>query len=139
MILIGILILLLFFGLRGCEHKKEKQQKEEKIEQLCETTKENVHVIYTLLEKADLCSEQWFHDVDDVIKRLEDQLIYIQKKEDKKYRDLQPLQEQLIKAIKQFHHTRNEKSLIEIQQALANYQKYEEDTCGIEGEIVDEK
>ncbi len=124
-IIMGI-VLLCFIGLKSCDSNTEK---EEKIDNICVFTKENMNEFNTLISRADICSTLWFEDLDSYISRIEDQNKYIEKKQGSSYETLLEKQIQLLESIKLFEQEQSETSIVKLEKVFDKYMQYYNDSC----------
>lgn len=68
-VVIGIAVLGFLFCVKGCEHPTGNAQSDEPIKR-CTIMKTNINELSELLERSDMCSEQWFQVYDRYVERL---------------------------------------------------------------------
>ncbi|MCI8541608.1 MAG: hypothetical protein HFE67_08895 [Erysipelotrichaceae bacterium] len=68
-VVIGIAVLGFLFCVKGCEHPTGNVQSDEPIKR-CTIMKTNINELSELLERSDMCSEQWFQTYDRYVERL---------------------------------------------------------------------
>lgn len=121
-----VVLLLLFFCFKSCQ---VEGQKEAKISNICVFTNENIFDLNQLLQRADLCSEDWFDDLDDYISRLEGQNYYLSKKENKDHQTVYQLQKDLVKKLKALKQKQSKEHIDTLETTFQEYKKNYEDKC----------
>lgn len=115
-LIIVLLLLLLLFLLKGCQREIEVK-KEQAINDNCVIKKNNLEVINELLNRTDLCSIKWFHDLDDFIIRLKDQNTYLESKD----KDLYLKQEDIIEQLELFKKDQSSEKVTELKKSVEDY------------------
>ena len=138
-IIVLALLLLLFLVLSSCEKQEIERKKDEKIENTCVFSNENFNDFNRLLERADLCSEGWFKDLDAYITRLEEQNIRLEKKKGKQYKEVLKYQKAFYEDVKKFKEKQSIEAIDEVEKSFIKYKKYYETYCISEEGKKDEK
>lgn len=128
-VLFMVLILLLFFCMKGCQNTEIKKKKEDKVNQPCVLMEENVHELNELLKRNDLCSDDWYRDLDDYRERLEEQNILLRKQTDKEDQTLLQLQENIGTALDALRKTPQGETIDELEKAVQEYQSNYRQRC----------
>ena len=124
-----VLLLLLFFGLKSCQHENTEKKKEEKIEDLCTMMNENLNDLDRLLSRADICSSKWFDDVEDYIMRLQDQNRILKEKKNKDAQEVLKLQTDIEKQLQKFKKDQKTKDVDDLQKTVKQYKKQYDNSC----------
>lgn len=126
-----IILILLFFVLKSCSKKNEDEQlKEDKLNQVCTLEKDNLGKLRELLERADLCSEQWFKDYRALISGLEEQSTLQDKGANKDASvKLGETHKQLIESLKDFDEEQSVDNLDKIDVAIKEYLSENNSKC----------
>lgn len=133
-VLIALLVLiLLFFGLNACQNneveKEKEKKKEEKIENICTFTNENINILNQLMSRVDLCSEDWFKDLNDYITRLEDQNKYLEKKNKKEFETVLSYQKEFLKDLEGFKDNQDDTTIDKMEKSFKEYKKLYDGKC----------
>lgn len=124
-----VLLLLLFFGLKCCQHEKIEKKKVEKTEDLCTLMNENLNDLDRLLSRADICSSQWFDDVEDYITRLQDQNRILKEKDKQDAQEVLNLQTDIEKQLLKFKKYQKTKDVEDLQKAVRQYKRHYDNKC----------
>lgn len=125
-VILLMLLFLLFFVLKSCQQDEVEKKKEEKIENICIFSGENVNDLYKLLSRADLCSDDWFRDLDAYVIRLEDQNLLLKKKEDKQSKKVYKLQIELLETLNEFKKNQDENTVNNLETSMKTYKSFYE-------------
>ena len=131
-VIIVILLILFFFCVQSCERQRTDALKEKRIQDHCAIMKINVNDLNALLQRSDLCSEQWFQEFDIYCERLDEQeLLLRQEKEETKSSDeaMAEKQAQLRKALKQFKDTPTMAQVTILETEYKAYMNYYHEQC----------
>lgn len=135
-LILGVVLVLLFFGLKACQNNEKEKQKEEKIVNICGFTNENINDLNKLLSRADLCSEGWFKDLDAYIERIKDQNTYLSKKKEKTdFKKVLKYQKKLLNDLKNFKAEQKDENIEKLKKTFQAYKKFYDGKCtkGIKG------
>lgn len=132
-ILIMILVLLLL--LYRCENQKKEEDKkrEDAISDVCGVSKSNINELENLLSRSDLCSDDWYNDLEDYVSRLKDQNKVLKAKKGEKNENLYKLQNNIIEALESFVQQQDVKAVNKLQDKVKEYKKYYDKNCEGEG------
>lgn len=122
-IIVLAIILLLFLILKKCENDEVREMKEEKIENICVLANENANDLNTLFSRADLCSDVWFGDLDDYIKRLEEQNQFLEKKNDEVSQNVYKDQQEILEALISFKDNQTEQTVTQLETLAKAYRE----------------
>lgn len=125
-VILLMLLFLLFFVLKSCQQDEVEKKKEEKIENICVFSGENVNDLYKLLSRADLCSDDWFQDLDAYVIRLDDQNLLLKKKEDKQSKKVYKLQIELLETLNEFKKNQDENTVNNLETSMKTYKSFYE-------------
>lgn len=128
-VLIMVLILLLFFCMKGCQKAEIANKKEDKVNQHCVLMQENVHELNELLKRIDICSEDWYRDLDDYCERLNEQNRLLRKQMKKEDQTLLQLQENMVTALKALREAPQGETIDELEKAVQEYQSSYRQRC----------
>ena len=132
-LLILLVLILLFFWFKSCsisEYEKQKQlKKEEKIENICPLTNNNIRDFEQLLSRADLCSEGWYQDLENYIEGLQDQNKYLEKRKKSNGKKILKAQTTFLKELNKFYDVKNIASIEKLQNAYDSYAETYEKNC----------
>lgn len=131
-VILPILILLLLLLLCKCSGDMTDRQKEVAIDDVCAVSNTNLDALNLLLQRSDICSEEWFDDVDSYVKRLKDQNSLLEDKEGVKDKQLYQMQEDIIDALEVFEKKQDDVSIDALEKLFEEYQTYYHTYC--EGE-----
>lgn len=118
--LVIIITILLLFALKSCQNDDKK---ETAIANACNLTGNNLTNLDKLLARADLCSEQWYEDVDDYIKGLEGQNELLKNKKDKQSKKIYDSQTKLLQAVKDFKENQNVETIAALEIQVKDYKE----------------
>ncbi|MEG0093934.1 MAG: hypothetical protein RR945_09315 [Erysipelotrichaceae bacterium] len=130
-LIILLVLILLFFGLNSCQRRSElEKKKEEKIENNCDFTNENINDFNKLMSRVDLCSEGWFKDLNAYITRIEDQNKYLKKKDKKEFQTVLKYQKELLKDLNIFKKDQKDKNIEGLEKSFKEYKDFYDGKCG---------
>lgn len=128
-VLFMVLMLLLFFCMKGCQNAKIENKKEDKVNQPCVLMQENIHELNELLKRNDLCGDDWYRDLDDYRERLKEQNVLLRKQMKKEDQTLLPLQENIVTALKALREAPQAETIDELEKAVQEYQSSYRQRC----------
>jgi hypothetical protein len=131
--IVVIIMILLLFGLKSCTSNSERRQRLDMLENECTFSKDNVNRLYDLLERSDLCSDDWFSDYDDYITRISEENELLVDIESKNHQRLYEIQVKLLEAMKDFRSEQSEENITELQEVVSDYDALYRNIC--KGEI----
>ena len=128
-IIIIILIILLLLIVQRCAHQESNNQKIEaqKIEALkepCQIIKLNLVDLEELLNRSDLCSEEWFKDYNNYLDRVKDQNRILKNEEDLISKELLILKIELQESLKEFYLKQDEATINDLKNKIEGYNNY---------------
>jgi|GEM_PF-1152251 len=133
---IVVILLLLLFSLVKCRRKDSTDvslKKAEAIQETCSFSKHNLNALQVLLERSDLCSEQWFNDYQDYMSRLKEQNELLKPMESKSAKEIYSVQLKLLEALENFYNQQNETHLNQLKEKVEAYQEMYHGLCKGEG------
>lgn len=150
LIIIGILFLLVF-GFVACQKQEEgkgadnpqikeiedeelsEEEKEEliqeKLNDTCEFTKSNINDFHDLLNRVNLCDDEWFKDLEHFIKRIDEQNKRLKEKTDKYSKDIFIRQQVWGEEIIKLKNEQSDKNIQAVEKVFKEYKKHYEKTC----------
>lgn len=128
-IIVLMVLFLLFFMLKGCARGNEDVfgTQIDLADNICAISKSNVEGIEELLEHADLCSDEWFGQLNEYIQILEEQnqsLMY-----EDELKDFYQLQVKVVDLLKAFKENQNKQTIDDLRPILKDYRKYYDERC----------
>lgn len=121
--------------LEEVEYIEEREEIEiiKPLQDTCYLSASNLSTLETLLQRSDLCSEEWFRDCLVYRERLEQQNAVLQLLSTKEAKKQYRLQAELVKTIQAFYETQNDTTVEHLETAVKAYQGYARSQCKGEG------
>lgn len=101
----------------------------EKLNDVCGFTKANINDFNYLLNRVDLCSSNWFYDLDLFAKRIEEQNNILKDKKDKNSKDVYGHQVSWLEEIIKLKDEQSKENIESLEKVFKEYKKYYEKTC----------
>ena len=122
-----IVVIILLLLLKCCTKDKGIKEPDDSVK-IAEAIKDirglmlnNIEDLENLLSRADLCSEEWFEDLDRFIMDLEEQLTLMINKNDGNYDKVITAQRNLITALKSFRDQQTKETTDELEKVFNEY------------------
>ncbi len=123
-LLLLIIFCVVFFSLQDTKSKQEISQQQAKIENVETVLPQNIQSLTKLLNDSNICSEQWYQDVDDFILGLQEQNELLKKNDESKHQQLIFYHEQLITNLQAFKGNQTSQVIDDLENIFLEYIDY---------------
>lgn len=130
-LLLLLLLLFLLFILFLCMNKQKKTNEKANIAVVdtCTISDTSMIKLEQLILRSDLCSEDWYQDLDIYMNSLKTEIKKLESKTGVKDKQLKVLKEAIYNALSNFKEKQGEKEIDQLQQAMNNYKTYYRKDC----------